>query len=117
MGTERGTDRGASMLIDAPVPLPPATDKEKSMPEPHSRLGALVGRWRSQGHVVGDPPVPITGTDTYEWLPGGFFLVHHVDVMLGDQQVQAIELLGEYDPGTDAFTARAYDNLGNITVM
>jgi hypothetical protein len=43
------------------------------------RLGALVGRWRSEGHIVGDPPAPITGTDTYEWLAGGFFLVHHVD--------------------------------------
>lgn len=32
------------------------------------RLGALVGRWRSEGHIVGDRPVPITGTDTYEWL-------------------------------------------------
>jgi hypothetical protein len=87
-------------------------------PSPRARrLGALVGRWRSEGHIVGDPPVPITGTDTYEWLPGGFFLVHHVDVVIGDQRLQAIELLGEYDPATDAFTARAYDNLGSVTVM
>jgi hypothetical protein len=81
------------------------------------RLGALVGRWRSQGHIVGDDPVPITGTDIYEWLAGGFFLVHHVDVMIGEQRVQAIELMGEYDPTTDAYTARAYDNLGAVTVM
>jgi hypothetical protein len=87
-------------------------------PSPQTqRLGALVGRWRSEGHIVGDQPVPITGTDTYQWLPGGFFLLHHVDVMLGQQQVQAIELIGQYDPASDAFTARAYDNLGNITVM
>src|SRR4029453_1371192 len=79
------------------------------------RLGALVGRWRSQGHIVGEVPVSITGTDAYEWLAGGFFLVHHVDVVIGDQQVRALELIGEYDPATDAFTARAYDNLGNIT--
>ena len=87
------------------------------MPEPHSRLGALVGRWRSEGYVVGDPPVPITGTDTYEWLAGGFFLVHHVDVMVGDQPVQAIEIIGEHDSGTDSFTARAFDNEGRVTVM
>jgi hypothetical protein len=48
------------------------------------RLGALVGRWRSEGHVVGEPPVPIEGTDIYEWLPGEFFLVHHVDVVDAD---------------------------------
>jgi Protein of unknown function (DUF1579) len=81
------------------------------------RLGALVGRWRSEGHIVGDAPVPITGTDVYEWLPGGFFLVHHVDVVIGDQRVQAIEILGEYDPATDSFLGRAYDNLGNVTSM
>jgi hypothetical protein len=66
---------------------------------------------------VGDPPVPVTGTDIYEWLPGGFFLVHHVDVVVGDQKVQAIEIIGEYDQGTDSFTGRAYDNLGNVTIM
>jgi hypothetical protein len=60
---------------------------------------------------VGDLAVPITGTDIYEWLPGGFFLVHHVDVMIGEQPVQALELIGEYGPATDAFLARAYDNL------
>jgi hypothetical protein len=81
------------------------------------RLGALVGRWRSEGHIVGDPAVPITGTDSYEWLPGGFFLLHHVDVMIGDQQVQALELIGEHDPAIDSYTARAYDNLGNVTLM
>jgi Protein of unknown function (DUF1579) len=81
------------------------------------RLGALVGRWRSQGHVMAEPPVPVEGTDVYEWLPGGFFLVHHVDVVVGDQPVQAIEIIGEYDAATDSFTGRAYDNLGNVTVM
>jgi len=96
------------------------TPHPKSAPTPSSeirRLGALVGRWRSEGQIVGDAPVPITGTDIYEWLPGGFFLVHHVDVVIGDQEVKAIEIIGEYDPATDSFTGRAYDNLGNITIM
>jgi hypothetical protein len=101
-----------------PEPRDPSTPTTRPTPSPQTqRLGALVGRWRSEGHIVGDQPVPITGTDTYQWLPGGFFLVHHVDVVIGDQQVQAIELLGEHDPASDAFTARAYDNLGNVTVM
>jgi hypothetical protein len=87
-------------------------------PSPETqRLGALVGRWRTEGHLVGDPPAPITGTDIYQWLPGGFFLVHHVDVLIGQQRVQALELIGSYDPATDAFLARAYDNLGDVTVM
>jgi len=80
------------------------------------RLGALVGRWRSEGHIVGEVPVPITGTDIYQWLPGGFFLVHHVDVVIGEQTVQALELIGEYDPASGSFTARSYDNQGSITI-
>jgi len=88
------------------------------MPDAQTRrLGALVGRWRSEGHVVGEPPVPIDGTDIYEFLPGEFFLVHHVDVTVGHQKVQAIEIIGEYDAATGAFTCRAYDNDGNVTIM
>jgi hypothetical protein len=81
------------------------------------RLGTLVGRWRSEGHIVGDTPVPITGTDVYEWLPGGFFLVHHVDVVIGEEPVRAIEIIGEHDPATDAILGRAYDNLGNMSIL
>jgi hypothetical protein len=49
---------------------------------------------------------------------GGFFLLHHVDVVIEEQPVQAIELIGEYDPTADSFTGRAYDNnQGQITIM
>jgi hypothetical protein len=61
--------------------------------------------------------VAITGTDIYEWLPGGFFLGHRDDDVIGDQEVKAIEIIAEYDPATDSFTGRADDNLGNITIM
>jgi hypothetical protein len=38
--------------------------------------------------------------------------------VIGQQQVQALELIGPYDPATDAFTARAaHDNQGNVTLM
>ena len=79
----------------------PDTPNSAQAPGPEiQRLGALVGRWRSEGHIVGEVPIPIIGTDIYEWLPGGFFLVHHVDVMIGDQRVQAIDFIG-CDPTTD----------------
>jgi Protein of unknown function (DUF1579) len=102
MSESRGTHHPGSALAPSPE---------------IQRLGALVGRWRSEGHIVGEVPVLVTGTDIYEWLPGGFFLVHHVDVVIGEQTVQAIELIGEYDPANDFFTARSYDNQGNITIM
>jgi hypothetical protein len=38
-------------------------------------------------------------------------------VAVGDQKVQAIEIIGEHDPAADSFTAGAFDDLGNATVM
>jgi hypothetical protein len=92
-----------------------SSDRPGASPDP--RLGAIVGRWRSEGHLAADPTVAITGTDIYEWLPGGYFLVHHVDVTVGDQPVQAIEIIGERDPDSDAFLARSYDNTGSTEIM
>jgi len=114
--TTTRTDQGAGGAVSESSDPRHADSAPAPSPETQ-RLGALVGRWRSQGHIVGDAPVPITGTDTYEWLPGGFFLAHHVDVAIGEEKVQALELIGEYDPATDSFTARAYDNQGNVTTM
>jgi hypothetical protein len=81
------------------------------------RLSTIAGRWRTSGYVVGDPRVPMKGTDHYEVLPGGHFLVHHVDVTVGGQEVRAIEVIGEHDPDSDAYLARSFDSEGNAEVM
>lgn len=83
----------------------------------HERLWSIAGRWATDGHVIGAPPVPVTGFDTYEVLAGGYFLVHNVDVQVGDQSVQAIEIIGEPDPASDGFLARSFDNTGSWEVM
>src|SRR5215475_442353 len=63
---------------------------------PDQRLWSIVGRWRISGQVIGEPTTPIMGGDVYDVLPrGGNFLVHYVDMTVGDQQVQAIEIIGE----------------------
>jgi len=81
----------------------------------HERLWSISGEWATDGHVVGDPPLPVKGTDTYEVLAGGYFLVHHVDVTVGDQQVRAI--IGEPASEGGAFLARSFDDRGNAEVM
>jgi hypothetical protein len=83
----------------------------------HERLRSIAGEWATDGHVVGDPPVPVRGTDTYEVLAGGYFLVHHVDVTVGEQQVRAVEVIGERASEGGGFLARSYDNQGNVEVM
>jgi catechol 2,3-dioxygenase-like lactoylglutathione lyase family enzyme len=83
----------------------------------HERLQAIAGRWATSGHVIAEPPVPVVGTDIYEVLEGGRYLVHHVDVTVGEQAVRAIEVIGEPDPDTDGYLARAFDNDGKAEVM
>jgi hypothetical protein len=83
----------------------------------HERLRGIVGDWATTGHVLGDPPVPVSGADVYEVLPGGHFLVHHVDVTVGPQAVRAIEIIGEPASRDGAFLARSFDNEGNAEVM
>jgi predicted enzyme related to lactoylglutathione lyase len=81
------------------------------------RLAAIAGRWDTSGHVIGDRRLPVEGTDTYEVLAGGHFLIHHVDVTVGEQKVRAIEIIGEPDPQSDAYLARSFDSEGNFEVM
>lgn len=89
-------------------------------PDGVRRLDALVGRWASSGEMV-DPVsgerTSISGTDEYSWLDGGWFLVHRVDVLIGDAPVRVLELIGERDPGSDALLCRAYDDRGTVSVM
>jgi hypothetical protein len=35
----------------------------------YERLSGIAGDWATSGHVVGDPPVPGSGSDVYEVLP------------------------------------------------
>ena len=83
---------------------------------PDARLKTIEGRWRTSGHVIGDPQIPVVGTDIYDVFPGGHFLVHHVDVTVGSRSVRAIEIIGEPD-GEGGYLARSYDNEGNAEVM
>jgi hypothetical protein len=81
-------------------------------------LKRIAGRWKTSGHVIGNPPVPVVGTDVYDVLAGGHFLVHHVDVTVGNEHVEAIEIIGEPDPETPGgFLARSFDHAGNAELM
>ncbi len=67
--------------------------------------------------MIDEPEIPVAGTDTYVVLPGGYFLVHHVDVTVGEHPVRAIEIIGEPDAVSGGFLARSFDSDGNAEVM
>jgi predicted enzyme related to lactoylglutathione lyase len=56
------------------------------------RLEFLVGTWRVDGETTPDfsgPAMRSTSTETFEWLHGGFFLVHSWDAVFGDPEAYA----------------------------
>ena len=84
-----------------------ATDK---MPSPAIRqLQRLVGTWEQSGGV--------TGTVTYEWLDGGYFLLQHVDLLSEGRRITGLEVIGHERPfmgeASDDIKSRFYSNTGD----
>jgi hypothetical protein len=84
---------------------------------PDERLHAIAGRWETSGQVIGEPPIPVVGTDIYEVLSGGYFVVHQVDVTIGKQPLRAIEIIGELDAASGGYRARSFDSEGSSELM
>jgi hypothetical protein len=80
--------------------------------EPSAELKALdrlVGTWAVTGGAE--------GTVRYEWMPGGFFLLQHVDLTQYGQPITGLEVIGHLrpfgePPSTDV-VSRFYDSTGN----
>jgi Protein of unknown function (DUF1579) len=80
----------------------------------HERLGALIGRWKTEGWTREAPEAPaakIDAVDTYEWLPGGFGLLHTVDAKVGDEKVEGAEIIG-YDFDRGAYVTQYFGSDG-----
>lgn len=82
----------------------------------HEALQIFVGVWNTEGEIVGGPSGAagkMTATDIYEWLPGGFFLVHRVDARMAGEPGRSLEIIG-YDPGAQGYVSRSYDDQGVV---
>ncbi|MEU1726742.1 hypothetical protein ACNF49_24485 [Actinomadura sp. ATCC 39365] len=83
---------------------------EIQQPSPELKaLDRLVGTWKVTGGAE--------GTVRYEWLPGRFFLVQHVELTQFGEPVTGMEIIGNLRPfgeptGTDV-VSRYYDSAGN----
>lgn len=72
-------------------------------------LDHLVGTWAVTGGAE--------GTVRYEWMPGRFFLIQHVELTQFGEAVSGMELIGNLRPfgepvGADV-VSRYYDSNGN----
>ena len=72
-------------------------------------LDRLVGEWTVTGSAE--------GIIRYEWMPGRFFLLQHVELEQFGQTITGLEVIGQLHPfgepaGTDV-VSRFYDSMGN----
>jgi hypothetical protein len=85
----------------------------------HRRLDAFAGSWSTAGEVSVGPTgssVKFHAKDSYEWVAGGFFLLHRFDANMPEGNVSGVEIIG-YDPETKTYPARSFDSQGKTVDM
>jgi hypothetical protein len=88
-------------------------------PDPElRRVEPLLGTWRTddqtQDSVLG-PGVPVTSTETFQWLEGGYFLVSTYDTVFGDEPAQRGVNYWFYDSEAARFRIIFFSNNGPYT--
>jgi Protein of unknown function (DUF1579) len=83
------------------------------MPEPDpalKRLDKFIGTWEFKGRTLDSDQDNVFGTTTFEWLPGGFFLLQRINLDFIGMGIEGLELIG-YDTETKTFPSTVYSNL------
>jgi hypothetical protein len=57
--------------------------------------------------------VKILASDLYEWMPGGYFVLHTAYGRIGDEDVGGTEIIG-YDPAANVYRTHFFDHRGGI---
>ncbi len=109
------TRKAIATKVQSPqLPLTPSAE--------HQLLDMFVGKWQTEGLSYGlgqskenpyDSPVRWSGEETYELLPGGFFLVRHFNGQIGHVPISGIETIG-YDAASQTYPSQMFDSYGRI---
>lgn len=89
------------------------------MPGDKNPFEPFLGTWRTSGQTratADSSSVPITGTDSYEQLIGNEVILHRVDVYVGKEHVETIEILGQ-SHDTGEYFMHSFDANGDAGVM
>jgi hypothetical protein len=91
--------------------------QESSLRAPEvERLNIFIGKWINEGYTIKTPEasqLKILSSDIYEWMPGGFFVLHTAYGRIGSMNVGGTEILG-YDTTTKKYFSHFYDSGGNF---
>ena len=92
-------------------------EMKKESPDRAAELDALeafVGQWKTTGQQIEGTVGPAAGIDvaeSYEWLDGKYFLIHHFKGDLGGNDAACIEIIG-YDAEKGVYVIDTYYNNG-----
>ena len=117
----RSTMTRTPKVSSKPAPTGVATGRVAGPPKPgpeHKRLEAFIGKWMTEGETKAAPnapPMRILASDVYEWVPGGFFVLHTAYGRVGDIGVGGVEMIG-YDPAHKNYRVTFFDSQGNQTL-
>ena len=96
----------------------PRVETTENQREPQlDLLNSLIGKWMTVGETIpadGAPGLEIHASDIYEWVPGGFFVVHTAYGSIGDSDVGGIEMIG-YDAEAGRFRTDFFDSQSNVS--
>jgi hypothetical protein len=76
-------------------------------------LEPFVGRWHCEGRQLASPfgpDGPVSADESYEWLDGHRFLVHHFAGTIADHPAACVEILGPRDGRAGLAAHTFYDN-------
>lgn len=91
----------------------------KKNDEAYHQLSKFIGNWHTEGIIPASKnaqEIKIIGTDTYEWIVDGCFLLHKADVSIGNDHSKTHEVIG-YNPLNHQYTMQHYDNQENSGFM
>ena len=103
-----------SLFSASLLPVIHAIDVTPTLGPAQKRLDVFVGRWTAEGRTAAGPSDPseiMTHQHTYEWLPGGFHVLHRWDGRIGQRDNKGVEIIG-FDPGAEVYCAHFFDSDG-----
>ena len=90
-----------------------APDHAPGLPGPDPalrRFDRFVGTWEMKGRTLDSDVDNITARTTFEWLPGGHFLLQRFSADFVGMDIKSHEVIG-YDPATGTFPSTVYSNM------
>lgn len=82
-----------------------------------SSFKRLIGIWKTKGIILSDRSnLKLEGTDTYELMLDGNYILHKADVLMGNEKSETFEII-ELDNSPDKAKMQYFNSKGESGVM